>query len=35
MLILVDSQISKSKSANCVVNACGLECVRLTCGINK
>ena len=35
MLVLVDSQISKSKNINCAVNACGLECERLVCGINK
>lgn len=35
MLILVAPQVSKLMSTNCSVNACGLECVRLVCGINR
>lgn len=28
MLVLVFSQISKSKGASCPVNVCGLDCTR-------
>lgn len=34
MLVLVFSQISKSKDAICPVNNCGSVCRRLACGIN-